>query len=107
MDLEQLRKKRSEELQQMIAKQKEEEEKAKAIEQQLEMVLRQVLSQEAKNRLANVKMVNKELYFLASRQLIQLFNRGELQGKVSEGELKKLLARLSSLTKKEIKIKRK
>jgi programmed cell death protein 5 len=87
-----------------LQKQKEEQKNSQA-EMQLEMLLKQLLSPEAKTRLSNVRMVNQELYGKTVQAVIYLANAGQFKGKIGEGELKALLAKLNP--KKEITIKRK
>ena len=84
------------------------EEKNRAAEQrqeQLDTAMRQVLSHEAKTRLGNVKLVNQELYLKAAQAVLYLYQKGQVQGKINEEQLKQLLEKLSA--KREIKIKRK
>ena len=69
------------------------------------MVLKKMLSPEAKARLKNVRLVNEERYWSAVQQLLVLYQSGRLQGTVSEEQLKRLLSAFSQ--KRDIKIKRK
>tara|TARA_Y100000310_G_scaffold327497_1_gene393961 strand:- start:348 stop:656 length:309 start_codon:yes stop_codon:yes gene_type:complete len=75
------------------------------MEQQLEAMIRQVLTEKAKARLANIKIVNKEVYFKAVQSILYLFKSGGIRGKINEEQLKELLRKLTE--KREIKIKRK
>jgi len=68
-------------------------------------MLKQLLMPEAKTRLSNVRLANQELYAKAVQAIIYAANAGQLKEKISEEDLKKLLASLS--VKREIKIKRK
>jgi programmed cell death protein 5 len=101
MDYEQLKKKKMEEFQK---KQLEEQQMLEA-EAKMDSVLRTLLSDAAKARLGNVKLVNKELYYKAVQAIIYLANAGQLHGKIEEDELRLLLDKIRS--KKEINIKRK
>ena len=75
------------------------------IDQQLDLLMRQLLTDEAKTRVNNIKLVNKELYLTVAQSLLYLQKSGEINGKLGDFELKNLLERLSQ--KREIKIKRK
>ena len=97
MDYEEMKKKKMEELQK---RQLEEEAEIK-----ISSMLRSLLDEEARTRLGNVKLVNKELYLKAVQAIFYLQRAGQLQGKIGEEELKQLLDKMRS--KKEIVIKRK
>ena len=96
-----------------IKRQKMEELKTRQIEEEMQerteakiaLVIRSLLSEEARNRLNNVKIVNQQLYLKTVQSILYLQNAGQLQGKVGEQELKMLLEKLRN--KKEIKITRK
>jgi programmed cell death protein 5 len=78
-------------------------------EQQLEMqkqeLLRQILSPEARQRLANLKMVKPEFTEQLELQLIQLAQAGKLQIPLTDGQLRQILIQLQS-RKREPKIRR-
>ena len=105
-ELDQLRKQRLEELKQKMGQQQSAEGQANEAEMQLDAVLRQVLSPEAKARLSNVQLVNRELYLKAAQTIVYIARSGKLQQKISDEELKRLLEKLQP-KKKEINIKRK
>ena len=88
-----------------VKKQYEEQQAEHQMEQQLESMMRTVLTDKAKARLANIKMVNKEIYFKAVQAVIYLYNAGQITGKLDDEELKSLLKKLTE--KKEMKIRRK
>ncbi|MCD6445342.1 DNA-binding protein [Candidatus Bathyarchaeota archaeon] len=104
-ELEELRRRKLLELQRRIA---EEQRKAQA-EQQLEMqkqaLLRRILSPEARQRLANLKMVKPEFTSQLELQLIQLAQQGRIPIPISDGQLKQILMQLQA-NKREIKIRR-
>jgi len=104
-DAEEIKQKKLEELKQQYVQQQTEEQKQLEAEAQLSALLRKILTDEARTRLNNVKLVNKELYLKASQAIMYLVQAKRLQGKMSEAELKELLLKLSA--KKEMKIKRK
>jgi len=76
------------------------------IESKLDEVARKILTPEAKARLGNVKLVNRELYMNAIQTLLYLYQQGQIQGKINEADLKALLVKLKS-GKREISITRK
>ena len=102
--LEELRERKRQELQRQAEGQENEE--ARAMEAQLDSLLRSVLTPEAKSRLSNIKLVNKELYLKVAQSLLYLAKSGQLQGKIDDGQLKALLEKVKG-TKREISIKRK
>jgi programmed cell death protein 5 len=92
----------------MQQKMTDEQRQAQA-EQQLEMqkqeLLRQILSAEARQRLANLKMVKPEFTEQLELQLIQLAQAGKLPIPLSDAQLKQILIQLQS-RKREPKIRR-
>ena len=85
------------------------EQKQAQAEQQLEMqkqeLLRQILSPEARQRLANLKMIKPEFTEQLELQLIQLAQSGKLPIPMSDAQLKQILIQLQS-RKRETKIRR-
>ena len=57
-------------------------------------LLRQLLTPEARQRLANVKMVKPQLAEQIEAQLIQLAASGRLKGRVDDNQLKTLLQQI-------------
>jgi programmed cell death protein 5 len=66
----------------------------------------QILTPEARSRLANLKLTKPEFVEQIELQLIQLAQSGRLQGKVTDEQLKVLLKQLSG-QKRDINITRK
>ncbi|MBN1941015.1 MAG: hypothetical protein JW772_02425 [Candidatus Diapherotrites archaeon] len=89
----------------MSSEEKSRANKEKEVEDALEEQMRILLSPEAKSRLTNVKLANRELYRGAAQAIIYLYRAGRIQGKLGESQLKQLLEKLSQ--KREIRIKRK
>lgn len=104
-DYEELKQKKIEELKRRYADQQEAEEKRLEAEMQISSILRTLLSEGARTRLNNVKLVNRELYIKAAQAIIYLYQSGNFNGKMSEDNLKELLQKLSM--RKETKIRRK
>lgn len=104
-ELEELRQKRLLALQRKLA---EEQQKAQ-MEQQLEMqkqaVLKSILTPEARQRLANLKLVKPEFTAQLELQLIQLAQLGKLPIPLTDEQLKQILIQLQT-KKREIKIRR-
>jgi len=105
MTQEEIKEKRINELREKYAKQYEQQQQQIELENQIDSALKIVLSEEAKSRLANVKLVNRDLYLKTAQSLIYLYKNGKIQEKIGEQELKRLLEQLSA--KREITIKRK
>jgi len=97
-DLETLKQKKLEQLQQ--------QNQQLEIEAKLDEVARKILTPEAKARLGNVKLVNRELYMTAIQTLLYMYQQGQIQSKIDEANLKALLGKLRA-GKREISITRK
>ena len=61
------------------------------INSQKEIMLKQILSSEARLRLNNVKMVKPELANLVENYLIGLSTQGKTQGQITDDQLKQVL----------------
>ncbi len=97
MDLGAVKMKRKEEMRHL--------EEQRLAEEKIGLAVRSLLTEGARTRLNNVRLVNSDLYLRVVQVILYLNRAGQLQEKVSEEELKQLLERASS--KREIKIKRK
>ena len=75
------------------------------ISAQKEIVLKQILSSEARLRLNNVKMVKPELANLVENYLIGLSTQGKIQGQITDEQLKQILLSTQQ-PKREFKINR-
>lgn len=100
-ELDEIRQSKLEEL----AKRQEQQRAEAEAERKITEILRHALTEEARARLANVKLVNAELYLRAVQAIVYLFNSKQVKGKVDEEQVKLLLKRLCE--RKEIKIRRK
>ena len=116
-ELDEIRQKRMAELQaQQAAMQNQAQQQAMAQAQQQEaqaqfeaqkkQILTQIMTSEARNRLANLKLTKPELVNQIEIQLIQSAQAGSLRGKVTDDQLKVLLRQIAG-QKREIKITRK
>lgn len=99
-ELEKLKAARMAELQRKMAE--EEERLRKEAERQAAM--RVILTPEARQRLANLRLVKPELVAQLEEQLIQLANSGRVPLPITDEVLKEILARITS--KREIRIRR-
>lgn len=100
-DLDALRRKRLEELQKQNTPQttdtenlKQQEELKKQQEAQKQAFLRSILSDKAKQRLTNIRLVKPQLAENIENQLIHLSQSGRVIGRVSEEQLLNLLKKL-------------
>ncbi|MBS7605176.1 MAG: DNA-binding protein [Candidatus Bathyarchaeia archaeon] len=104
-EIEEIRRRKLMELQQKILQEQEAIEAQKRAEMQRQAVLRRILTPEARQRLANIKMVKPEFAAQLETQLIQLVQRGLLQIPIDDEQLKEILRRLQA-GKKDIQIRR-
>ena len=116
-DLDEIRQKRMAELQaqqaaaqqaqqQQAVQQAQQQEAQAQFEAQKKQILGQIMTPEARNRLANLKLTKPELVNQIELQLIQSAQSGSLRGKVTDEQLKVLLRQIAG-QKREIKITRK
>ncbi|MFQ6123132.1 MAG: DNA-binding protein [Candidatus Heimdallarchaeota archaeon] len=94
-ELEKIRAKKLQELQQQALEEQRREQLKAEIEAQKNTILSQILTTEARQRLANVKMIRPELAESIELQLIQLAQSGRLNSKVTDQQLKRTLKQIS------------
>ena len=98
-ELEALRQKRMAELQnnqqQAVAQQQAAEQRRQQMEMQKQMILRQILTPDARDRLSNIRAANPEICNAVEMQLIQLAQSGRLQGVVNDDMLRQFLRQIS------------
>ncbi len=92
---EDLKEKKLDELKQKYLKQQEEENQALEMEDKMQSILKSILTEEAKQRLSNVRLVNKELYTRAFQAIMGLVQKGMVQGKLNEEQVKEILRHLN------------
>ena len=68
------------------------QEKDSQLKDQKEMMLKQVLSSEARLRLNNVRMVKPDLADLVENYILNLSVQGKISGQISDDQLKQILA---------------
>src|SRR5213083_357227 len=104
-ELEALRRRRMAEMQRSAYDEQRRSQAQQQVERQKQSIIRQILTPEARQRLANIRMVKPEFAEELEMQLIQLAQSGRLQTQITDEQLKKTLVQLQS-QKKEIKIRR-
>jgi programmed cell death protein 5 len=107
-ELEKLRKKRLQELQQQASLQEgleEQEAQEKQFEEQKKKILRSILTTEARERLGRIKVARPEIVESIESQLIMAFQNGQLKNKINDEQLRMLLSKAIP-KKRDIKIKR-
>lgn len=67
-------------------------------------MLKQILTSEASERLANVALVKPEKAHQVENYVINAAQTGSLSGKITEDQLKDLLTQVTAQTKKETKV---
>ena len=104
-ELNAIRQRRYSELQRAAVDEQRQSESRKQFEAQKQAVLKQILTQEARQRLTNIRMVKPEFAEQIEMQLIQLAQTGRIKVPISDEQLKDALAKLQS-NRKEIRIRR-
>lgn len=102
-ELDEIRKKRLRELQQAAGTDQQEEELRRqqqeaeeAYEKQKQAILRTIMTDEAKQRLSNIKLVKPQMADNIENQLVQLAQSGRLSGKITEEQLLRLLKQIQN-----------
>ncbi len=107
-ELEEIRRRKLEELKRRLAQkqleEKIEEEKKKEEEALKRVILSRILTPEAKERLARVKMVKPELASALENYLIALYQAGRISGRIDDSTLKEILRKLSERSRREYRI---
>ena len=107
-ELEKLKRKRLQELQQQAALQEsldEQERQQQEFEEQKKMILRAILTPEARERLGRIKIARPEIGESIENQLIMAAQSGQLKNKINDEQLRMLLSKIMP-KKRDIKIKR-
>ncbi len=102
-ELEAIRQRKLAALQEQALRKQQEEERRQQAEAQIQAILRGVLTEEARARLQNIKLVKPELAQAVEYQLATLAQSGRLQGKITDDQLKALLKQIQE-KKRETKI---
>ncbi|MBI5459604.1 DNA-binding protein [Methanobacterium sp.] len=107
-DIEEIRRRRMQELQQQAAQQQapdaqSQEQMRREMEAQKKQAMMQILTPEARSRLANLRLTKPEFVDQIELQLIQLAQMGRVSSKITDEQLKELLRKLAG-QKREINI---
>jgi programmed cell death protein 5 len=92
-ELEAIRQRKLAQIQDQEAARAQEEQKA-ALEAQKQAILRQILNEEARQRLANVRLVRPQLAEAVELRLIQLAQQGAIKEKLDDNQLKDILRKI-------------
>ena len=104
-ELEELRRRRLLELQKRLLEEQRRIQAEQQIQAARKVVLRRILTPEARSRLTNLKLVKPELASQVENYLIQLAQMGRINTPVTDEQVKRILALLAS-RKREIRIRR-
>lgn len=104
-ELEELRRRRALELQKSLGQDQQQVDAEKKLEAQKQLLMLRILTQEARQRLANLKMVKPEFASQLELQLIQIAQQGRIELPIGDEQLKEILQKLQS-GRKEITIRR-
>jgi programmed cell death protein 5 len=95
-ELEELRRRRLSSMRRQGAEEQKSRQAEDQIEQEKQALLRSILTPEARQRLANLKMIKPEFTAQLELQLIQLAQQGRMPLPMSDEQLKKILIQLQS-----------
>jgi programmed cell death protein 5 len=104
-ELDEIRRRRMLEMQQRVNHEQQRAQAQQQLEAQKQAILRRILTQEARQRLTNLKMVKPDFANTLELQLIQLVQSGKVQTPITDEQLREILVRLQG-QRREIKITR-
>ena len=102
-ELERIRAKKLQDIQQQAIEEQKRDQVKDEIDAQRTAILKQILTDEARQRLTNIRIVRPEFAESVELQLIQLAQTGKLGEKITDTQLKKTLQQISQ-RKRESKI---
>lgn len=103
-ELEALKRKRMEQMLAEVEEKRKRAEEEAAREAQRQSILRIILTPEARERLANVKLVRPELARAVEDYLISLYSSGQLRNVIGDETLRDILAEVDSKMRREVRI---
>ncbi|MET1102343.1 MAG: DNA-binding protein [Pyrodictiaceae archaeon] len=103
-ELEEIKRRKLEELQRRLAEEEERRRALQEAEARRQAILRTILTAEARERLANVKLVRPELARLVEDQLIALVQSGRLKPPITDDMVKEILGSIYEQTHRETRI---
>lgn len=104
-EIEELRRRKMLELRAKLEEQQSQAEQRRQYEIQKKLAILQIMTPEARSRLANIRAAKPEFAEQLELQLIQLAQSGRLGSKITDAQLREILSRLQA-RKREFKIKR-
>jgi len=104
-EIEELKRRKMLELQARAAEQQRQEELRRQYEVQKKLALQQILTPEARSRLANIRAAKPEFAEQIELQLIQLAQGGRIASQITDTQLKEILRRVQE-RRRDIKIRR-
>jgi programmed cell death protein 5 len=93
-ELESLRKKRAAEMQKQLEQQRQQEEAVKEIEARKNAILMSILTEDARQRLSNIKLAKPDIASSLENQLITLAQSRRLTQKIDDYQLRQLLKQI-------------
>jgi programmed cell death protein 5 len=104
-NIEELRRRKMLELQARAAEMQRQEELRRQYDVQKKLALQQILTPDARSRLANIRAAKPEFAEQIEIQLIQLAQSGRVSSQITDAQLKEILRRVQD-RKRDIKIRR-
>jgi len=102
-ELEAIRQRKLAQIQEQQASSQAQEEQLATLEAQKQSILRQILTEEARQRLANVKLVRPQVAEAVELRLIQIAQQGGVKEKINDEQLKEILRKIQG-QKRETKV---
>jgi programmed cell death protein 5 len=94
-DIEEIRQKKLAELQRRLEEERSKQTAEQSAQVQKQLILRSILTPEARSRLTNLRLSRPEYASTIEMQLIGLAQSGKLTGKVTDAQLKEILRQLA------------
>ena len=104
-ELDALRRRKLQELEYRAQQESAQQEQAKQMDAQKQALMRQLLSPEARERLANIRMTRPDIVESVESQLISLVQSGRINQQIDDYTLRQILRKIMP-KKREIKIER-
>lgn len=102
-ELEAIRQRKLAQIQEQQAASQAQEEQLATLEAQKQSILRQILTEEARQRLTNVKLVHPQVAEAVELRLIQIAQQGGVTEKINDEQLKDILRKIQG-QKRETKV---
>lgn len=102
-ELEAIRQRKLVQIQEQQAASQAQEEQLATLEAQKQSILRQILTEEARQRLTNVKLVRPQVAEAVELRLIQIAQQGGVKEKINDEQLKDILRKIQG-QKRETKV---